>query len=61
MQSYNYITLQLSAFLDCVDARPAPDIAIEWRDVEIEIKYCGGAGDSQHYVRSAGTSQLSSG
>merc|ERR1711936_1191396 len=33
--------------LDTRLPRAQPDIAIEWRDVEIEIKYCGPYSDSQ--------------
>jgi len=33
--------------LDTRLRRPEPDIAIEWRDVEIEIKYCGPYSTSQ--------------
>ena len=39
---------------DCQHQKPAPDIAIEWTDVEIEIKYCGAHGTDKedNYMRS---------
>ena len=46
--------------LDTRLPRAQPDIAIEWRDVEIEIKYCGPYSDSQDqsYRRSVLLSSL---